>query len=205
MAKMRIKSQWFQTGTTKTAQQTSSAMAFIVWRVAQNMLKQMRTADFSIDVGPQYFAFTREVLVFLTQVLDRMAYARMAPKERAEFVTALVRRVAEILQENEDTLLGAPPAGQPSHFERFIELFNELSYHYADFGFDAKGPDFAFVRYLGHRVERLMPQKDQRWVIDQMMAIEVPEVLEILQSSMNGVLSTEPRPARAARARTTGD
>ncbi|MBK6324315.1 MAG: hypothetical protein IPF38_19710 [Burkholderiales bacterium] len=52
---MKIKSQWFQTGTTKTAQQTSSAMAFIVWRVAQNMLKQMRTADFSTDVGPQPF------------------------------------------------------------------------------------------------------------------------------------------------------
>ena len=109
------------------------------------------------------------------------------------------------MQENEETLLGAPPAGQPSHFERFIELFNELSDHYADFGFDAKGPDFAFVRYLGHRVERLMPQKDQRWVIDQMMAIEVPEALEILQSSMNGVLATEPRPPRGARARTTGD
>jgi hypothetical protein len=50
------------------------------------------------------------VLVFLIQVLDRMAYARMAPEGRSEFVTALVRRVAEILQENEETLLGAPPA-----------------------------------------------------------------------------------------------
>ena len=50
-----------------------------------------------------------------------------------------------------------------------------------------------------------MPQKDQRWVIDQMMATEVPEALEILQSSMHGVLSTEPRPRRAARAGATGD
>src|SRR3990167_3979149 len=89
LAKMRIKSQWFQTGTAKTPQQTASAMAFITWRAAQNMLKQMRSADFSIEVGPQYFAFTREVLVFLTQVLDRMAYARVGPEGRAEFVTAL--------------------------------------------------------------------------------------------------------------------
>ena len=70
---MRIKSQWFQSATPKTPQQTASAMAFITWRVAQNTLKQMRTASFDIEVGPQYFAFTREVLVFLTQVLDRMA------------------------------------------------------------------------------------------------------------------------------------
>jgi hypothetical protein len=205
MAKLRIKSQWFQTGTAKTPQQTASAMAFITWRVAQNTLKQMRSADFSIEVGPQYFAFTREVLVFLTQVLDRMAYARMGAEGRAEFITALVRRVGEILQENEDTLLGVPPEGQASHFDRFIDLFNTLSDHYGDFGFDANGPDFAFVRYLGHRIEMLMPEKDQRWVIDQMMATEVPEALEILQSSMKGVLSTESRPKRAARAGATGD
>lgn len=197
---MRIKSQWFQTGTEKTPQQKASAMAFIAWRVAQNTLKQMRTADFSIEVGAQYFAFTREVLVFLLLVLDRMAYERMEAQERVEFVTALVRRMAEIVQENEDTWLGLPAAGQTSHFDHFIELFNELAEHYADFGSDENGPDFAFVRYLGHRVEGVMPDKDKRWVMDQFMATEVPEAVETLQRAMKGVLSTEPRPTRAVRA-----
>jgi hypothetical protein len=202
---MRIKSQWFRSGTAKTPQQTASAMAFIAWRVAQNMLKQMRTARFDIEVGPQYFAFTREVLVFLAQVLDRMAYERMGAQGRAEFITALVRRVAEVLQENEDTLLGAPPAGQPSHYDEFIALFNELADHYADFGHGPDGPDFAFVRYLGHRVEALMPEKDQRWVVDQIMATEVPEAVLTLQRAMQGVLSTEPRAPRSSRAASTAD
>ena len=205
MANIRIKSQWFRSGTAKTPQQTASAMAFISWRVAQNMLKQMRSAHFDIEVGAQYFAFTREVLVFLTQVLDRMAYERMSADGRAEFITALVRRLAEVLQENEDNLLGAPPAGQPGHYDAFIDLFNELADHYADFGFDAQGPDFAFVRYLGHRIEALMPEKDQRWVVDQIMATEVPEAVEMLQRAMQDVLSTEPRAPRAARAATSGD
>lgn len=198
MANIRIKSQWFRSGTAKTPQQTASAMAFIAWRVAQNMLKQMRSAHFDIEVGPQYFAFTREVLVFLTQVLDRMAYERMGADGRAEFITALVRRVAEVLQDNEDTLLGAVPAGQPSHYDEFIDLFNELADHYAEFGYGPDGPDFAFVRYLGHRIEALMPQKDQRWVVDQIMATEVPEAVEMLQRAMQDVLSTEPRAPRAA-------
>ena len=205
MAKIRIKSQWFRSGATKTPQQTASAMAFIAWRVTQNMLKQMRTAHFDIDIGAQYFAFTREVLVFLTQVLDRMAFERMGPEGRGEFITALVKRVAEILQDNEDGLLGVPPAGQPSYYDQFIDLFNELADHYADFGFDATGPDFAFVRYLGHRIEALMPQKDQRWVVDQVMAAEVPDAVLYLQRAMQGVLSTEARPARAARAEASGD
>lgn len=205
MAALRIKSQWFQTGTAKTPQQTASAMAFIAWRVAQNTLKQMRSAHFDIDVGPQYFAFTREVLVFFTQVLDRMAHESMGPEARAEFITALVQRVAEILKDNEDTFLGAPPVGQPSYYDQFIDLFNELADHYADFGFDAHGPDFAFVRYLGHRIEALMPVKDQRWVVEQIMAAEVPDAVQILRNAMQGVLSTEPRAPRRARSATSGD
>jgi hypothetical protein len=41
-----------------------------------------------------------------------------------------------------------------------------------------------------------MPAKDQRWVIDQIMAIEAPEALQMVQRGMEGVLSTEPRPKR---------
>ena len=205
MANIRIKSQWFRSGASKTPQQTASAMAFIAWRVAQNMLKQMRTAHFDIEIGPQYFAFTREVLVFFTQVLDRMAFERMGPEGRGEFITALVKRVAEILQDNEDGLLGTPPPSAPSHYDEFIDLFNELADHYAEFGFDGSGPDFAFVRYLGHRIEALMPQKDQRWVVDQIMAAEVPVALEMLQRAMANVLSTEARPARASHSVASGD
>ncbi len=205
MVKIRIKSEWFQSGTAKTPQQVASVMAFVAWRVAQNTLKQMRSAGFDIEIGPQYFAFTREVLVFLTQVLDRMAFERMGAPNRAEFVTALVRRVAEVLQENEDRLLGPPPDGQPSHFESFIDLFNASADAYAGFGYDAQGPDFAFVRYLGHRIEAFMPEKDQRWVIDQIMATEVPEALEMLQRAMQGALSTEPRAPRRSRATANSD
>lgn len=202
---MRIKSKWFQSGSVKTPEQTASAMAFITWRIAQNTLKQMRLAKFDIEVGPQYFAFTREMLVFFLLLLDRLAYQRMGSDDRAAFVTALVRREAEILEENEDSFLGPPPRGQRPHSETFIDLFNELSEHYAEFGFDHDGPDFAFVRYLGHRIERIMPAKDQRWVIEQMMAAEVPEAFVLLERAMSGVLSNEPRPSRRVPAATSGD
>lgn len=202
---IRIKSQWFRNGASKTPEQIASAMAFINWRIAQNMLKRMRLAGFDIDIGPQYFAFTREVLVFLAQVLDRMAYARMPEADRLLFVRALVRRTAEVLQENEDGYLGEPAPGQPTHFDSFVELFNELADHYAEFGFSAEGPDFGFVRYLGHRIEAHMPQKDQRWVIEQVMASEVPDAVQWLDRAMADVLSKEPRPARRARSVASGD
>ena len=203
MAKLRIKSQWFKTDSPKSPQEAAGAMAFIVWRVAHNALTQMRGARFDIDIGPQYFAFLREWLVFLVQVVDRMAHERMGVDERFAFTTALVLRVADHLADNENRLLGVPPPGEETYQGRFIDLVNLLSEHYADFGHGADGPDFAFMRYLGHRIEVLMPQKDQNWVVDQVMAIEAPEAVQVLQRSLQGVLSNEPRALR--RAGVSGD
>ena len=195
---IRIKNQWFNEGRPKTPRENASAMAFITWRVTQNMVKQMREARFDIDVGPQYFAFMREVLVFLGQVVDRMAFARMTGEERAEFTTALVVRLAEILEESEQEWLGNPAPRKESWRNQFIDQYNELSEAYAEFGHGPDGPDFAFVRYLGSRLEAVLPEKDRHWVKDQVMAYEVPEALELVKRGLDGVLSTEPRPRRRA-------
>jgi len=200
---IRLKSQWFRTETPKTPQQAAGAMAFIVWRVAHNTLAQMRSAQFDIDIGPMYFDFMREWLVFLIQVTDRMAHARLPGDERVAFTTVLVQRVADHLADNENRLLGTPMPGQDSYQGRFIDQCNELSTHYADFGHGAAGPDFAFMRYLGSRIEALMPPKDRAWALDQVMSVEAPEAVEMLQRSLDGVLSTEPRAPR--RASLSGD
>ena len=104
--RMRIKAQWFKPDRPQSPLQTASAMAFIV-RVSANMLKRMRDAGFDIDTGPAYFGFVREVLLFLVTGIDRLASAQLSAEERAAFTGALVRRVAEFLEENEADLLGA--------------------------------------------------------------------------------------------------
>ena len=142
---LRIKAHWFKAEQPKSPEQTASAMAFIAWRVAINMLKRMREAGFDIDAGPAYFGFVREVLVFLLCGIDRLAYAQLGADARTPFTTALVLRVAEILRENEADLLG--PVEGDDYRERFIDQFNALSGHYAEFGWsESEGPDFAFVR-----------------------------------------------------------
>jgi len=208
---MRLKSHWFRPGAEKTPAEQASAMAFIVWRAAHQMLKRMRGADFDIDAGTPYFAFMREVLVFLIAVTDRIAAARLDRTVREEFTVALVRHVARTLQGNEDDLLGAPPAGVPSHADTFIDLVNEVTQHYAEFGADPRAPDdgagfhpdFAFVRYLGHRLEPTLPDKDRRWVIEQVMAAEAPEAVGIVQRSMRDLY--DPAPRRARRSTLSGE
>ncbi|WP_119353139.1 hypothetical protein [Azohydromonas sediminis] len=195
---MRLKTHWFKPEQPRSAEQRASAIAFIVWRVARQMLDRMRKAGFDIDVGPPYFAFLREVLVFLIQCADRIAYARQAGDERAAFTTALVLRTADFLEENEGDLLGPVPPGTASYRERFIDLFNEVAPHYAEFGYGDDGPDFGFRRYLGSRIEPLLPPKDRPWVLDQVMDIEAPEAVALVERGMAGVYSTEKRARRAS-------
>ena len=198
----RLKSHWFRGGASKSAQQQASAAAFIVWRVARHTLDRMRRAGFDVEVGPPYFAFLREVLVFLVALADRIAYAREGAEGRIAFTAALVHHLARILQENEDDLLGPAPDGAPSNGDTFIDLVNEVTGHYAEFGAGFH-PDFAFVRYLGRRLEPALPEKDRRWVLDQVMAVEAPEAVAMVQRSLRDLF--DPAATKARRPSTTGE
>lgn len=208
---MRVKSHWFKPGGGKSPAEQASAMAFIVWRVARQMLERMRGADFAIEAGTPYFGFMRELLVFLVALTDRIAAARLAPADRVEFTVAFVRHLARTLEGNEDDLLGAPADGEPRHGDTFIDLVNEVTQHYAEFGAapDASDedagfePDFAFLRYLGHRLEPTLPEKDRRWVIDQVMAAEAPDAVGVVQRAMRDLHDTSPH--RARRTSMSGD
>lgn len=207
----RLKSHWFKAGQGQSADQQASAAAFTAWRLARHMLDRMRHAGFDIDIGPPYFRFLREVLGFLVVLSDRIAHARLAPDRREAFTVAMVRHLARILADSEDDLLGRPAPDAPSHADSFIDLVNELSAHYADFGPDTTAPaddagfhpGFGFVRYLGCRLEPVLPQKDRRWVLEQVMASEAPDAVTLMQRSLRDLFDPAPRAAR--RAGVSGD
>jgi hypothetical protein len=207
----RLKTQWFRHGASRGAAQQASASAFIVWRIARHTLDRIRHAGFDVEVGAPYFAFLREVLAFLVAVADRIGYARLDAAQRVEFTGALVHHLARILQDSEDDLLGPAPAERPSHGDSFIDLVNELAGHYAEFGADPAAaarngsfePDFAFMRYLGHRLEPALPIKDRRWVQDQVIAVQAPEAVAMLQRALADLF--DPPARRPRREGTSGE
>lgn len=193
---LRVKSQWFRPGRPRSPGDVAGALAFITWRVAQNMLKSMRRADFDIDPGPQYFDFLAEAVAFAIQVAWRLVYPRYDDEGRAAFMTGLANRVGEELAENRSRLLGEEP--QAAIKARFIELLNRRTAEYAEFGYGPEGPDFAFLRYFATVVAELMPEKDRRWTWDQVMAIEGPEAAASIAKSVAGLFEEAPRRARRA-------
>jgi hypothetical protein len=196
---IRVKSTWFRPGRPRTPEEVAGALAFITWRVAQNMLKSMRRADFDIEPGPQYFDFLAEAVAFAIQVSWRLVHPRYDDAGRVAFMTALAHRTGEELAENQSRLLGAE---EPAAIKaRFIDLLNRRNEEYADFGFGPEGPDFAFLRYFATVVSELMPEKDKRWTWDQVMAIEGPEAAATVAKSVAGLFDhTLRRPRRASSA-----
>ena len=207
---LRLKSSWFRPGEARSPEEQAGAMGFIVFRVAHQMLKRMRGARFDIDIGMPYFAFLAEVLQFGCVIADRLAHARLGASERAAFTVALVHHVARHLAENQTEYLGPPAGDRPSYEARFVDQFNELATHYAEFGADPSAPpeagflpDFAMLRYFASRLEPVLPEKDRHWVRDQVIAIEAPEIVELLQRAMRQL--HDPTPRRARRASLNGE
>jgi hypothetical protein len=193
---IRIKSHWFKDGAAKTATEIASAAAFIVFRVAQNALKNMRNAGYELPPGASYFAFLAEFLAFLTLAADRIAWRRGDEAWRVEFTTAVANKVGEFLADNEADLLGADSAQTCKR--RFIALVNERSADYAEFHWTDEGPDYGFLRCFGHCVAATMAAHDQSWAVSQLIEAEAPAAVEMLQKAMGGLLDPAPRPARRA-------
>ncbi len=198
---MRIKSQWFKADREKSTQEIAGALAFTIWRIADNALKNTRKANFEIAIGPQYFLFLTEFLVFLIQVADRIAHRQLSAEDRFAFTSTLANRVAETLAENQSRLMGNSIA---EHKQYFIDKLNQRAGEYADFDYGIDGPEFAFTRYLAFCMREVMDEKDVEWVIDQMMSIEAPEAVEMVEGTMRNLYESEPRPTRTRKV-TSGD
>ncbi len=199
---MRIKSHWFRSDRPRTPEEIAGAAAFIAWRVAQNALKTMRAAHYELPPGRRYFAFVAEFLVFLTLGADRTAHRRGDDAWRVAFTTAMANRVGAILAENESDLLGAETIGDVK--ERFIDLVNECAAECAGFEWDDTGPDYGFLRFLGHRVADVMDERDRTWAISQVIEVEAPDAAALLQRGLAGLLDDTPR-RRERAARTAGE
>jgi len=182
---IRIRNRFHQAGRQRTPAELASVVATLAWKLAIESIRNMRRAQYDIDIGRPYFEFVSEFTVFLAMAADRIAHRELDAEQRVEFTTALAVRLAEIIEDNSGMLLGA---AQPGECRRdFLDRFNRRGADYAEFGYDAAGPDFGFRRYFASCLRDVLPQKDQLWVIDQAMDIEAPEAIKALAKTLAGI------------------
>lgn len=186
---VRIRSRWFRKNRPHTPAELAGVMALNLWRLACDVLKHMRKAGFSIDPGPAYFSFLAEWLVFLAYGADRLVFSQLDPADRHVFVSTLVRRLAEILADNQRDLMGLEGLVADEIRARFIETFNTRGEDYGEQDFQDGVPDYGFLRVLAYGVVAVVPETDRHWVHDQVMEIEAPQAIEAMGRGIQGLLS----------------
>ncbi len=190
---MRVKSGWFKREKARTPEEIASALAFISWRLALNALKNVRRSQFDVEVGPTYFNFLSEMLVFLIQISDRIAYRVFSPEERNRFTQTMARHISDTLSGNQNDLLDHDPVLVRSEF---ISMLNHRSEGYAEYPYDPDGMNFGLARYLGSLIEPILDPEDRLWIRDQIMSIEVPEAVSTLEKAMARMMDQSEKPTR---------
>ena len=187
---IRIKSRWHHSDRNeaqrKTFADSAGALAFIVWRVSVEHAREIHREGFDYASDRERVRVISEYCAFAVQLVDRLAHGRIDDEARSVLVTALGRRLADLMQDN---LLDI--AGPGEYRAPFVEMLNERLDDYARFEFDAAEPGFDALRYFGDRVMRTMGvSQTNRWVMDHVMAISAPELFEKVSTSVNNLLES---------------
>ncbi len=170
---LRMKTR-FRRGGKKTPAERASVVAFNFWKLAQEMYRRMHKENFKFGSGEQVSAaLITEALAFMVQLADRLVYGRIPEDERQQFVTALGIKLAETMQMNLSDLHGPADYQTP-----FIRTLNQRFGDYAEFDFTGAQPGYGFLRYFAEKVSDAFAATDNKWIIEQVIEIEAPELLQ---------------------------
>jgi hypothetical protein len=186
---VRVKSKWNLPDRERSFAETGGALAFILWRIAQQGTLNLENEGFQTDTNAQRLDIITEFLAFLVHIVDRMTAERFTAEQRQDFISSLARHLADTMQDNRTDVQGKGDYRKP-----LIDRFNERAGDYAEFTFTDNEPGFALRRYFGEHVRAVMGERDNQWITGQVMSIEVPEALKPLRKALRDLLpATEPR------------
>jgi len=180
---VRVKSKWNLRDRERSLSETGGALAFILWRIAQQGTLNLENEGFQTDTNDQRLDIITEFVAFLVHLVDRMTAGRFTTEQRQEFIGSLARHLADTMQENR-----TDARGKGEYRQSLIDRLNERAVDYAEFTFTDNEPGFAFRRYFGENVRMVMGERDNKWITDQVMDIEVPEALKPLRTALRDLL-----------------
>ncbi len=198
---LRVKTVWFKKQGERAPAEIASVVASTLWRLADKLVDNLSKAGYDIITPARGFKIVAEVLAFGLHVTDRAAHARLAAAPRAALVQEAGARLAQIMEDNIREVVGADGR---DYRREFIDLLNRRAEDYAGFEFPERGASYPALRYLGAQIREVMDERDQHWVMDQVMDVEMPEVLGTLDKTLAGLFAPQ-SPASSGTRSVAGD
>jgi hypothetical protein len=183
-----VKTRWRKAGP-RTLEQRAGVIGANVWKVSVEIFRHMEQEGFRFVGDRMATDVIAECIAFLLQLVDRAVYARLAPEDRATLLQELARHVAHTFENNAADLFGPG-----EHRKPFIDLLNARFEVYATFHYDEGRPGFECLRYFAAQVAEAMAPAENKWVLEQVLEVEAPEMVALVTKLVDQVVPAGPRP-----------
>ncbi len=182
---VRVKKRWNQQDAPRTLAQMANAIGASVWKLAAEVVLNLENENFETDTQAQRIDIMEEIVCYLVHICDRWIYARADQDQRTEFISALVKDMARMLEDSRVDV-----QGEGKYQVAFLDKVNQRSADYAGYSFgEEEGASFAMRCRLGDRVQAAMGERDNRWIPDFIVGREAPEIETALKRSLTGLVS----------------
>lgn len=186
-----VKLRWRNKKAPRTLEERAGVIGANIWKIAVEIYKHLESDGFRFGSDRQVTGVVTELIAFLVQLTDRSVYERIDEADRAALINAVAGHLAKTMENNQLDLLGPGEYRAP-----FIRTLNERFEDYSQFEYSGREPGYACLRYFGSAVSDAMASSDNKWVLEQVMEVEAPEMVRLVKKLVDAVI--EAGAARAA-------
>jgi hypothetical protein len=189
-----VKTRWRRKGP-RTLPERAGVIGANLWKIAVAVFRHMEKEGFRFGSDRLTTDVITEFIAFLVQLADRAVYGRLPEPERAALIGEVVRHLAATMENNQQDLFG------PGEYRKaFVDLLNTRFGEYAAFDYREGEPGYPCLRFFAGKVADAMAGGDNKWVVEQMIDIEVPEMVRLVAKLIAQTAAAEPpAPSRAPR------
>lgn len=185
--KLRVKNKWNDKKRERSPEEIGGLLGFNLWKVASANVLHLENEGFQTDTHNQRLDVIAELSAFFIHVIDRLLAERdYAGEDRQALITALALNMAKTMHDNRRDV---SEDKERDYRGEFIELLNARMGEYSTFSFDGElAPGFQARRCVGEHVREVMGEKDNKWIPDQVIDIEIPDAMKAIKRIIRGVL-----------------
>jgi len=181
-----VKTRWRKKGA-RTLAERAGVIGANVWKISTEIFKHMEKEGFRFGSDRLVTDVLAEFIAFLVQLTDRAVYGKLSEDDRAALIGEVVRHLAATMENNQRDLLGPGEYRKP-----FIGLLNTRFGEYAGFAYSGAEPGYPCLRFFAAKVSDAMASGDNKWVVEQMMDIEAPEMVRLIKKLVDQTVNTAP-------------
>lgn len=169
-----VKTRWRKKGV-RTLVERAGVIGANVWKISTEIFKHMEKEGFRFSSDQQVTTLLSEFIAFLVHLVDRAVYGKLSESDRAALIHAVAEHLATTMANNQLDLLGAGEYRKP-----FIDLLNARFEDYSHFEYSGGEPGYPCLCFFAAKVAEVMAVTDNKWVIEQMIDIEAPEMVRLM-------------------------